>query len=548
MNKLSMETVLKMLKEIEDRIQVLAFSEKERYDNYIKRIQAIKQDLASLDDRDNTIGQKNRVMEAIGMLDLETKMYIEYGTNFEKNEDITLTLETKGQASGKEKTKQARIQLYKSICEDLKKLEEINLEDIKKIKEQWDIEKDSSLKYSVSEIEQIEEAISDVLLDYYIKYIKQNKAMPEELDLNEYTNVEEFAKRIKERLMAVISQHKVDRFKQLEYYNILNNLSDEEIIDTEKIWEEITGVPVKFEQEQQAKVSQAKPEYRDNFTFLTTEQCFGDNRLEVFKKRGRKVELTDFAILLGARILTPNVISDKSLGYYWTRTDDRGADARVVLDAGDTTFDDVTSRDCGARPVLPISSIQNIPTNGVNGKRSEDGILEIEYGYYPQRAATIDIQKVLERLYKMRRITKTKNTYITDSVPTLYFPQYCSTSFEKQTYEEFEYKAKRYVRVRANFHYTPTTLSSGVEYKYGDYVWVEVQPIKWLIDEKDKIMITEKIPFAGVQFKHTRDYKKEDFDKTDIKQFMDNYWSKDILQVLKQQQLESKSTDDFEGR
>ena len=539
-----------MLKEIEDRIQVLAFSEKERYDNYIKRIQAIKQDLSSLDDRDNTIGEKNRVMEAIGKLDLETKMYIEYGTNFEKNEDTTLTLEPKGPASGKEKAKQARIQLYKSICEDLKKLEEINLEDIKKIKEQWDIEKDSSLKYSVSEIEQIEELISDVLLDYYIKYIKQNKAMPEELDLNEYTNVEEFAKRIKEKIMEMISQRNVDRLKQLEYFNILNNLSDEEIIDNEMIWEEITGVPIKFEQEQKNEVTQVESNHRDDFTFLTKEQCYGDNRLEILQKRGKTAVLTDFAILLGGYVSHPNCNDvnylGKRIGWYWTKSAHKDGNVLVLTVYSTMTTDEANKRSGGARPALSFLSIDSIPTNGVMGRRDGNGILEVNYGYYPQEAVPIDMQKKLEKLYKRGHISKTKNSYITDSVPT--DSSYSSIRFEKQTHEEYEYKGKRYVRVRANLNYIPTTLSNGVEYKTGDYIWVEVQPIKWLVDEKEKIMITEKIMFAGVQFKHNGDYKTGGFDKTDIKQFMDNYWSKDILQVLKQQQLESKSSDDFEGR
>ena len=544
MNMLSMETVLRMLKEIEERIQIIAFSDKEKYDNYIKRIQAIKQDLLSLDDRDNTIGEKNRVMEAIGMLDLETKMYIEYGTNFEKNEDITLTLETKGQASGKEKTKQARIQLYKSICEDLKKLEEINLEDIKKIKEQWDIEKDSSLKYSVSEIEQIEEAISDVLLDYYIKYIKKNKAMPEELDLNEYTNVEEFAKRIKERLMEVISQHNVDRFKQLEYFNILNNLSDEEIIDNEKIWEEITGVPVKFEEKHVGL----------DLLFLKKEQCYGCNKLEIFKKRRLRSLANDFSDILGScdysYNLAPEYASPK-VGRYWTSTGDGSNKVYIVDEFDSIRSEDVFSRSCGARPALKFSSIDSIPTNGDSGKRVGDGVLEVEYGYYPQEAASKDMQEVLESAYRRKSILRTGNYYTTDS-------KIINADYEKfapKQHEEYEYNKKRYVRVEVNAykqngHIYPfhTKLSNGERYTSGDIVWVEVQPIKWWVDEEAKIMITEKIMFAGVQFKHTRDYKTEDFDTTFIKQFMDDYWSNEILQVLKQQQLEGKSSDDFEGR
>ena len=36
-----------------------------------------------------------------------------------------------------------------------------------------------------------------------------------------------------------------------------------------------------------------------NFTFLTEEQCWYENKLDIFKKRGTKATTTDFAILLG---------------------------------------------------------------------------------------------------------------------------------------------------------------------------------------------------------------------------------------------------------
>ena len=43
-------------------------------------------------------------------------------------------------------------------------------------------------------------------------------------------------------------------------------------------------------------------------------------------------------------------------------------------------------------------------------------------------------------------------------------------------------------------------------------------------------MITDKLIFSGVQFNHTRDYHTRDFDRIDIKRFMDRYWSRDLLQ------------------
>ena len=74
-----------------------------------------------------------------------------------------------------------------------------------------------------------------------------------------------------------------------------------------------------------------------NFTFLTEEQYFGSDKLDILEKRGTKAAITDFSILLGAYVSDNNHIdNDSSLegrtGYYWTKSDDGDNDARVVDD------------------------------------------------------------------------------------------------------------------------------------------------------------------------------------------------------------------------
>ena len=269
-----------------------------------------------------------------------------------------------------------------------------------------------------------------------------------------------------------------------------------------------------------------------DFTFLTEEQCFGNDKLDILKKRGTQAAITDFSILLGAYVSDYHIDNDSSLegrtGWYWTKSDDGDNDARVVGGGGSSCYSGVSIRIGGARPALPFSSISSIPTNGESGKRARDGILEVEYGYYPQKAVAKDMQERLERAYKNRTISRTKNSYTTDSVA---YDNY-DTSFQPQVHQEYEYNGKRYVRVKANscFKGDNFTLSNGEYYRDGDNVWVEVQPVKWLVDEKSHMMITEKLIFAGVQFNKESNYHTEDFDKTDIKTFMDRYLSRDLEQ------------------
>ena len=269
-----------------------------------------------------------------------------------------------------------------------------------------------------------------------------------------------------------------------------------------------------------------------DFTFLTEEQCFGNDKLDILKKRGTKAAITDFSILLGAYVSDYHIDNDSSLegrtGYYWTKSDDGDNDARVVNDDGHGIFNSVNNRNGGARPALPFSSISSIPTNGESGKRARDGVLEVEYGYYPQKAVSRDMQDRLERAYKSGTISKTRNSYTTDSRKHNTYDE----KFLAKQHEEYEYNGKRYVRVEANsdFEGDEFQLSNGESYRDGDNVWVEVQPVKWLVDERAKVMITDKLIFSGVQFNYTRNYHTRDFDKTDIKTFMDRYLSRDLEQ------------------
>jgi len=190
-------------------------------------------------------------------------------------------------------------------------------------------------------------------------------------------------------------------------------------------------------------------------------------------------------------------------------------------------------RNVGARPALPFSSISLIPTNGESGRRASDGILEVEYGYYPQKAASKEMQKKLEKEYRRA----TEKGYTTDSRK---YNEY-DKPFEEQMHMGLTYNGKRYVRVKANLCENKVTLSNGQEYKNGDYVWVEVAPVKWLIDEEAKIMLSDKIIFAGVQFNEKSDYKTENFEEVRIKRFMDEIFSKDLEQVRGIGSLEKES-------
>ena len=79
-----------------------------------------------------------------------------------------------------------------------------------------------------------------------------------------------------------------------------------------------------------------------NFTFLTEEQCFGNDKLDILEKRGTQAAITDFSVLLGGWVSDYHVDNDSPsegrTGWYWTKSDDGDTDARVVNDNGNSLY------------------------------------------------------------------------------------------------------------------------------------------------------------------------------------------------------------------
>lgn len=174
--------------------------------------------------------------------------------------------------------------------------------------------------------------------------------------------------------------------------------------------------------------------------------------------------------------------------------------------------------------------------------RGGSGIEEIEYGEYPQTIASENISRELERAYNNGSLRTTSKNYTTDSVGY----QDGNTSFKARIHTEYEYNGSKYIRFVGDSNCDGEVLSDGRIVQSGSTYWVKVEPIVWLVDKKENIALSKKLIFSGVQFKNRRDYKG-DFNKTDIKQFMDNYFSKEIVsdriysQTTQKEQNQEKS-------
>ena len=284
----------------------------------------------------------------------------------------------------------------------------------------------------------------------------------------------------------------------------------------------------------------------NNFTLLTDEQIFGNNQLDIIRRYGTKCAITDFSILLGGYVSSDYYTSEGNTkkdrtGWWWTKSSDGDNDARLVDTGGSRYWSSVVKRTGGARPALPYSSIQSISSNGVRGA---SGVKETLYGEYPQTIVDENYSRELERAYNNGSLKTTGKNYTTDSVRY----QDTDTSFRARTHTEYEYNGGKYIRFVGDSNCDGEVLSDGRTIQSGNTYWVRVEPIIWLVDERANIALSKKIIFSGVQFKNRRDYK-DDFDRTDIKQFMDNYFSKEIVSDRVYSQTTSvEQTQNLEGK
>ena len=266
-------------------------------------------------------------------------------------------------------------------------------------------------------------------------------------------------------------------------------------------------------------------------TLLSEGQIWGNNsepQLEVISKYGTKAAITDLCILTGSCLYKNTIDEDRSLtgrtSWFWTRSDDGDNDVVAVDKSGVKDALYRYARNNAVRPVLQSSVFfSQISQNRVRGY---NGIEEVEFGEYPQNVADSRMQNILELEYK-RGMNKTGRSYTFDSVK---YDDY-DTGFKPVTYEEYEYQGKEYIRIKVNSSFIlKFMLSNGVVYRNGDYVWIEVSPVKWLIDDRKGLLISKYGLVSGIRFLDRNHNYYGDFNKTEMYEYLNKYMIKDLFQ------------------
>ena len=259
------------------------------------------------------------------------------------------------------------------------------------------------------------------------------------------------------------------------------------------------------------------------FTFLTCEQVFGKNALDIIKKYGTKCAVSDFSILLNGSCFdfSTNEDSSTKTGFWWTQTPSSRLDAYAVTPSGDKEWYGVVDREIGCRPAIKFSSIKS---ESVFKRRGIKGVLEFTYGEIPQTVVNLNFSKTLEMLCKMGRLEQSGKSYTTDSN---YVEDY-GINFKPRTFTEYIYNNRKYIRFVSDDNCVGKILSSGTRIAYNEPYWVRVEPIIWLVDEKADIALSKNIILSGIKFHETGDYSGN-FEETDIYNYLNNIFAKEIV-------------------
>lgn len=284
----------------------------------------------------------------------------------------------------------------------------------------------------------------------------------------------------------------------------------------------------------------------ENLMIPKKEQIFGECRLKPIEKRGTAAFITDYAILNGGHYsIDDNTLKNNGSYFlnYYEKIKNHGI-LNCVDEFGGIERGYIT-KGVGIRPILNFSDICRSYPN-LKIETASDGVLEVLFGEYLQTAADSDMQNELNNIMLVNQLSVTKEKReelkeimgLEEIIKTDYSytrNTYRYNSFYPETIPVYEYRKRKFAKVVANtmfFNNCNFELENLEEYKNGDAVWVEEQPIKWLVSEKEDVMISEKIIQAGIRF------DKDDclmymcipqYYQTEMKKYTDKYLEKEIF-------------------
>lgn len=224
------------LENMEKKFSIIAFSDPEKYNEFLSILKALQNDLLGASEIELE-RKKAEIVARISTLEAEFDSYMD-GTTYSPVNALRPDVKIE---SGKSKLRKYKIDLYSSIISDLKKLDFINIQDIDKLLFKWDEDKNNEdFEFSPFELSSMEEKISGIFLEYQIKFLQSRGVFPKELITN-YTSLEEYQNRIKDKLVEASQRSVLSPQKKLELDSLFNEEDLKKLLSNPSLWEIIAN-------------------------------------------------------------------------------------------------------------------------------------------------------------------------------------------------------------------------------------------------------------------------------------------------------------------
>lgn len=228
----------------------------------------------------------------------------------------------------------------------------------------------------------------------------------------------------------------------------------------------------------------------DEFTFLSKEHIKNGYVLKEKYKTNIPTDFASFLCGLDSEKCTSWTCSSNNNAPYYI--DENGQIKPYKLDLK-------ILNDVFIRPVLPYYDLKSIKPKG-KVFYDETHTLIIEYGWYPQDYVEYSISKKLESLYLNNHSLERSSNHF----------HHFKAVKQLESLPEYKFEGKYYVNV-------------GI-------TWFEVKPVRWIVDEENHLLVSENCLISRVPYAYPDMIFDNDFRKTNIHHFLNDYFKHDLLQ------------------
>ncbi len=206
------------------------------------------------------------------------------------------------------------------------------------------------------------------------------------------------------------------------------------------------------------------------------------------------------------------------------------------------------SRSFLIKPVLDfrdcpeLFELLNFPRCDASGRELKYS--EVMFGYYPTNVPTKSQICKLNDMLKNKSLKLLDDEYTFDGTYAHGKNSY-KKDFTPLKYPVYELDGKKYIHWKVNQcpdsrdffdklfrseNYFTLNLSHSLDYGNGEYTWVEVSEINWIVDIRRKKLISANNILSGIQFEnYSKTRGSIDYLNSNIKYFLVNYLKKELL-------------------